>query len=136
MLICILQDLLSPASPLQFEFMLSEFTAVSPDNDTSISFNLGVSLRGLKRSIVELADIRYHRALNALKERTDTRDRSYKPKGLLPQDQLQRRSTPRNLRHRRVPEIHQDIEGPDEPPQDQAGTSDREESPRQGGTLE
>ncbi|KAH0551428.1 hypothetical protein GP486_007358 [Trichoglossum hirsutum] len=74
-------DLLPPASPPQFEFMLSEYTAVSPDNDTSISFDLGVSPRGLKRSIVELADIRYHRALNAIKQRTDARDGTYKPKG-------------------------------------------------------
>ncbi|KAI9861206.1 MAG: hypothetical protein M1813_005379 [Trichoglossum hirsutum] len=74
-------DLLSPASPLQFKFMLDEFTAVSPDNDTSTSFNLGVSPRGLKRSIVELAGIRYHRALNVSRNGRTPEIELISPKG-------------------------------------------------------
>ncbi|KAH0548107.1 hypothetical protein GP486_008163 [Trichoglossum hirsutum] len=67
--------LLPPASPPQLEFALREFTTVSLDEDVSVVFDWDDFTRGLKESIVELAELRYHRAIKYLwRRRMDARD--------------------------------------------------------------
>jgi len=72
-----LQDLLqTPADLSQLQFRLSEFLAVDPQMDRTITFEWEDFKPLLKRKIQQLAVYRY---VEALKDRQEVADPDYKP---------------------------------------------------------